>query len=352
MTLSDILKRPTVAQALKDKEAIKVEAYSGSTTSDFYFASLVNKLKPNQVLYISHYAPKNWLRVLHKSSVIKMKRYDSLEQAINEKVTATNLFINGLNKINMEDPCIGYDWQGIHHTTREYRVIPFTEIYEAEIILANQKEDKARAKPYIGNRGDLRIALEMALESGGHVDVIVPSVKKKEVEKYPFKISHFPLVRTKKDNPSCLWFNLTWNHTCREQEFYPLHYGRYDQEKRRKGDEIFADSHVIVGFKAGKETINRGDYGACVLDEDDPFFLLSSYGFNIMRKIMTQIVVEHGYGKNIEKKLLNKSDAGVWFVNQLKYDLDLNRKRGKINPGRLVYLKYFNPRNLNFAVYH
>src|SRR3989344_725637 len=161
MTLADVLKRPSVAKVLKDNKASEVEIYPKSKTVNLFLASVLEKLTEDQVLVVKvkRYYSDSWLKILHKSSVIKMHRYDSLEDAVSNNAIPENLLIKGLNNMLMDEI-------------------------------------------YIGDKKRMKKALEMALKDGGKAEVIVPSVGKQEVEKYPFTESNIPLVDSKQSNPS------------------------------------------------------------------------------------------------------------------------------------------------------
>ncbi|MEK6932414.1 MAG: hypothetical protein AABW56_01310 [Nanoarchaeota archaeon] len=341
MGLEELLARPKVSELVKDHKVIQEYFNPGSNTVRFYISYLLDRLKPNEILLFGReypIIPRTSLNAIHKLGVIKLKRYDSLENAIKDKATPESNFIHGLNKLDFRS-IIGWDWQGIMHTSREYRVVPFTEIYQAQMMNSDQDfNHKINVNPYIGNLGELKVVLEMALKSGGQADVNVPSVN--ETGSYGFRLYNIPLVKST-NLLSYNWFNLNWDHVCKEQEFYPLHYGRHDRGKLRTGNEKFADAHVISAFEKLKKEINRGNYGAYLTE--DPFFNLTKYGLNIMRKMRTQVVKEEFYhskkGRKLKKRMLNNGEINVLFGDLLLYNLDL--KKNMRNPGKLVFTKFF-----------
>lgn len=344
MGLESILERPSVSELLKRK-LVKERLSQESNSVRYYLSYLIDRLKPNETLVINpeyQIVFESSLRTLHKLNLIKMRRYDSLETAISEKATPESLFINSLNHLRQNESYVGWDWQGIMHTSREYRIVFFTENYQAQLMLKNAtREEKSKVKPYIGNRGDLKVALEMALEIGGHIDLSVPSLSKKDSKEHSFAFSHYPLVRKAKDI-SCNWFNLRWNHVCKEQEFYPLHYGRFlEDRKLRQGVEIVADAHVIFGFKITKSEINAKNYGAYVAE--DPFFDYSNYSLNTLNKLYTQVVKEYFVktkkGFSIRRRLMHNGEINKLFGDLILYNLKSKSKSR--NPGHLVFLKFF-----------
>ena len=354
MPLEDILNRASITSLLNSANAVKPWLTNESRTVRGYLASLIHKLKPNQLLIINpeyNIIPGSSLHALHKLNLIKMRRYDSLDDAVFHKATPENLFVDFLNNlvkiksnfgsIDNYPLYIGWDWQGIMHTSREYRVVYFTENYQAQLMLRNAtKEQKNKVNPYIGDRGELKKALEMALEVGGQVDVTVPSLSEKS-QQHSFLISSFPLVE-KKDERSYHWFNLRWNHVCKEQEFYPLHYGRWLENRGlRKGAEMVADAHVIFGFKIAKQRINDRDYGAYAVE--DPFFEYDNYALNILNKLHTQVIkgyfVNTKTGRKIKYRFLNNGEINPSFGDVMLYNLRLKAKNR--NPGKLVFKMFF-----------
>src|SRR3989344_200661 len=278
MGLEELLARPKVSELVKDNRVIREYFNPGSNTVRFYISYLLDGLKPNEVLLFGReypIIPRSSLNAIHKLGVIKLKRYDSLENAIKDKATPESSFIHGLNNLDSRS-IIGWDWQGIMHTSREYRVVPFTEIYQAQMMnLDPDFNRKIEVNPYIGNKDEFKVALDLALKNGGQADVDIPSVN--DPNSYGFRLYNIPLVK-KANLLSYNWFNLNWDHVCKEQEFYPLHYGRHDGGKLRTGNEKFADAHVIASYKKLKKEINSGNYGAYLTE--DPFFYLSRYSLN------------------------------------------------------------------------
>ena len=92
MRLEDILKRPTVKEILKDREIIVSEIYDEAREEkkSSYLDRLIRNFGKDKVLKIKanydiipiHYSP---LKQLHKGNLIKLKRYDSLDDAINDE---------------------------------------------------------------------------------------------------------------------------------------------------------------------------------------------------------------------------------------------------------------------------
>jgi len=353
MSLVDIFKRPSVSKILEDRRIIKPEIYPKSKTKTMFLTSLIRKLKDDEVLII----PENYdiippgynaLRELHKGDIIKLTRYNSIDDAILENATPELLFIKALSKLEQGKRYLGYEWQGISATARTYRIVPFSELYQAQVIFTNQSEiEQILVKPYTDTK--------YVKQRGGQVTVSVPSVKKKPTSTYNFRFYHLPLKTKKDNNMNAIWFDVLADHSCPEQTYYPLSYGRILYEDRlRTGDEKIFDAHEISAFKKIKEFFNNR-HEKLKIDED-PFFFFSNYGFVLTNILRTRLIKEYLGMENgvsvIKRRLINDKDFSILLADQLFYEKDLLEKRGiRKKIGDYIFKKFFNPRNLNFAVW-
>ncbi|MEK6835607.1 MAG: hypothetical protein AABX55_01135, partial [Nanoarchaeota archaeon] len=233
-------------------------------------------------------------------------------------------------------------------TTRLFRIVPFSELYQAQVIYANQSDkEKIHVKPYTEAR--------LVPELGGQIVVITPSVKKEKIEEYEFRFFHVPIAKNKGSKSNFIWFNIAADHNCPEQTYYPLKYGRLlEGERIRTGDEKIFDAHEISAYKKLKEYFDKRDERLKIFE--DPFFFFTQYAFNLINVYRTQVVKEYlgragGYHK-IKTKPLNDKEMSGLIADQLVFEKFLLEKKGiKEKIGEYIFKKFFNPKNLDFAVW-
>jgi len=345
--LKDIFKQTTVARALK-RELLEPELYNyaESKKKSSYLAHLIRTLGNKTLKIRRNYdvipLGRTPSRDLKKGNVIKLKRYNTIDDAVRENATPNKLFIDELNDLDYENGYLGYEWRGISKTSSQYKIVPFSELYQAELIFMNENDEEAIIiEPYIDFKD--------VLMRGGQVIAHVPSVSKEEVNKHRIRISHIPL-KLKDGKSNFSWFDLNSDHSsCPEQNYYMLHYGRNQRGEYRKGDEKIFDAHEIAAywsvmkfFKYRHEKLNVSD---------NPFFFLSKNSYDIIKLMKTQIVKEYESNGELKIRMLNDKEVSRLFSQQLAKERELLEMRKSSYIGKKIFDKYFNPKNLDFAKY-
>jgi hypothetical protein len=348
--LKELFERKTVSQVLKDREILAPELYdyANEERKNSYLSHLIRNLGNKSLKIKRNYdiipRGRKPLRDLKKGEVIKLKRYSSIDDALEDNATPKKLFIDSLNKIEyLRSGFIGYEWQGISKSSSQYKIVPFSELFQGELIFMNENDEEPIIIKSYSDFKDV-------IKRGGLSMVDVPSVSKKEVKNYRIKFSHIPFKLKKNKSFNPIWFDLISDHSsCAEQNYYTLHYGREYFGSYRKGDEKVFDAHEIASywgimkfFKYYNEKLNVSD---------NPFFFLSKESFNLINVMRNQIVKEYESGGKIKLRILNDKEISRLFSMQLAKERELLEIRKSSYIGNKIFDKYFNPKNLDFAKY-
>jgi len=262
MSLEEIFHEPGVAQIIGPA----VEAAELDFTRDYCFdneatlASLIEQgyiLRPelnsqhpryineritrlaqgleNKVLIIPHTArifpEKNPQSALKKLETVKLRRYNTMDEAIRHGITPAELMDAAFRGLPIDNTYVGYDWKGI--TTGNYKVARLVDCVRGALLEANSSQpEQVRLRSYgIANAG-----------GKAHAVIEIPSVKKQDDSVYKVRLSNVPTFSESALHHAS-WFDLDSNHSCGKQT-YAFAYGRGN----RQGQEKLFCFHEIAAY--------------------------------------------------------------------------------------------------------
>jgi len=236
-------------------------------------------------------------RFLKRGSQANLKRYRTIEEAVNDATPMWKLRQERFNQTNPEIDYCGYGWWGIKK--REYKKVHLVDCVKGAKLLAyslmsKKPEDQIKVRRYDGH--------SMARKKGGKYLVEVPSMTKEM--KYLVNLEYVPLTRLK--NKYSIIFDLSTRHGCEAFIANTFDY-------RYATSSVSFCPHIIAAYhKFAKE---EWDMGNKTPMEVNPFALPSKKTVDFYNKLESQVMVQDSYekdGKNLTKKRpLNKAEKEI-----------------------------------------
>lgn len=278
---------------------------------------------PNQMILTSEpYFPIfNQQRFFKKGKLLKIrpKNNVSIVRAKKEKL------------LEVADPAltlVGYDWQGSHSGSREFRVASLYDRYRAEVVTEylEEKGIKLDVQPYLG-KPEVR-----------GVNLIVRGVPSLTSNKtYAVILHHIAAYKDDLSEAIPTSFDLKETHAtsvspCQKPLWYVVKDSRgripesiLDPDDERGGDEIYLDQHVQIAFIAAEKYLNEQGYKVF-----NPFITLQDLGTNSRQFFenssrVRKEVVEDGKIKRVPLTNLEK-EISAWDLKRYNNYPYLKRK--------------------------
>lgn len=338
MSLEDVFYRPNVSEIMQRGPILRIEIDPSASDleKDLHVARSIQGLG-NRVGVISYEyeiypSELHARRVFKRGDLVKLRRYSSKKQAIEDKITPQDLIKARLSNLKLDKSYVGYDWQGLSHSDRGYRVCSLVECIQGYLIYGNAKGDeKIEVKSYSDT--------SEALSQGAKFVVSVPSVSKEERQRYEITLNNIPIrIKSKSDDAQfSVWFNIDCVHDCKEQTWM-FHYGRpiYAKKKRVGREKVFC-AHEVAAYLAAQR-FTRSMYVPYVIDIN-PFLTPEVKLQRLFRRLTGQVVKE--VTEKGRKAILNNTDIEILLLMVISEQNYTLRNLDKEKRGELLYRMFF-----------
>jgi len=293
---NDYFKRPELVREIVDERQV---VYSQRET----LAEKIESLTKDQSLVIDYkIIPENYRNGAHflkRGPQINLKRYRTLEEAINDSIPMWKLREQRFKQINKNKNYCGYGWWGIRKS-REFKKVHLVDCIKGAKLfvfseLSRKNEDKTKVRRYDGH--------SKARKKGGKYLIEVPSMTKQM--KYLVNLEYIPITR--KRNKYSIIFDLSTRHGC---EAYVANTFSY----RYATSEVGFCPHIIAAYhKFAKEEWDNGNKTPMQMN---PFAIPTKQTVDFYNKLERQVMIkEYYYDKNrkmrSKRRPLNKAEKEI-----------------------------------------
>ncbi|MCF7799310.1 hypothetical protein K9M74_05390 [Candidatus Woesearchaeota archaeon] len=236
----------------------------------------------------------------------------------NENLDLKSAFIKQIKDVSEEKNYYGWDFEGVHYSTQEFRTVLLYDHIRAQLVQQTFTKNDMYARPFCNYKPEKGIVIVRNM----------PSFETEEI--YPhFTIEGIVLRDAVKDNPQRT-FELSSGHNCYKTTYAKLKFGRdfYSINNElifagREGREDAIDHHVILAMHVLEEDLGR--QGVHIYN---PFIKAKLETVAYFQKLHNNVLIDYQKEKNVlVRSPLNIAHIESLLWNYVAYENNEAKKK-------------------------